>query len=351
MRSKIVVDAFGGDHAPKEVVLGAFLAAKEFDLDIVLVGKRNEIEKNVEIFSQDFKSNILERISVEDAPNTITMFDKPSVAIRKKDSSMYIGMELVKNKKADAFISAGNSGAVMAIAMVVLGKLKGISRPAIGTLLPTVKSSVLLLDAGANVDCKPIHLLEFSIMGSVYIKHMLNIQKPIVGLISNGSEPGKGNSLVIKAYDLIKSSTLNFYGNIEGNEIFADKVDVAVCDGFVGNIILKTSESVPNIIGEFLKAQISKSLIYKIGYLLSKPAFRMLKKKTDYAEFGGAPLLGVNGACIISHGRSKAYAIKNAILKAAKFANLDINIKIEEAIKKCSTLRYYKFERGVENAI
>jgi glycerol-3-phosphate acyltransferase PlsX len=345
----IAVDAFGGDHAPKEVVLGAFLAAKEFDLDIVLVGKKGEIEKNIEAIAKDFSSNTAQKITIEDAPNMITMFDKPSVAIRKRNSSMHIGMELVKNKKADAFISAGNSGAVMAIAMVVLGKLKGISRPAIGALLPTVNSSVLLLDAGANVDCKPIHLLEFSIMGSVYIKNMLGVQKPKVGLISNGSEPGKGNSLVLKAYDLIKSSTLNFYGNIEGNEIFSDKVDVAVCDGFVGNIILKTSESVPNIIGEFLRAQISKSLIYKIGYLLSKPAFRMLKKKTDYAEFGGAPLLGVNGACIISHGRSKAYAIKNAILKAAKFASLDVNLKIEEAIKKCSALKYIGKE--VENAI
>jgi glycerol-3-phosphate acyltransferase PlsX len=345
----IAVDAFGGDHAPKEVVLGAFLAAKEFDLDIVLVGKKGEIEKNIEAIAKDFSSNTAQKITIEDAPNMVTMFDKPSVAIRKRNSSMHIGMELVKNKKADAFISAGNSGAVMAIAMVVLGKLKGISRPAIGALLPTVNSSVLLLDAGANVDCKPIHLLEFSIMGSVYIKNMLGVQKPKVGLISNGSEPGKGNSLVLKAYDLIKSSTLNFCGNIEGNEIFSDKVDVAVCDGFVGNIILKTSESVPNIIGEFLKAQISKSLIYKIGYLLSKPAFRMLKKKTDYAEFGGAPLLGVNGACIISHGRSKAYAIKNAILKAAKFASLDVNLKIEEAIEKCSALKYIGKE--VENAI
>ncbi|MGB9755475.1 MAG: phosphate acyltransferase PlsX [Desulfurella sp.] len=345
----IAVDAFGGDHAPKEVILGAFLAAKEFDLDIVLVGKKSEVEHNVGLFSKDFSSHVVQKITIENASDIITMFDKPSVAIRKKDSSIYMGMELVKQKQASAFVSAGNSGAVMAIAMVVLGKLKGISRPAIGALLPTVNSSVLLLDAGANVDCKPIHLLEFSIMGSVFIKHMLGIQKPIIGLISNGSEPGKGNSLVIKAYDLIKSSVLNFYGNIEGNEIFSDKVDVAVCDGFVGNIILKTSESVPNIIGEFLKAQISKSLVYKIGYLLSKPAFRMLKKKTDYAEFGGAPLLGVNGACIISHGRSKAYAIKNAILKAAKFASLDINIKIEEAVEKCSALKY--IHRGVENAI
>lgn len=345
----IAVDAFGGDHAPIEVILGAFLAAKEFDLDIVLVGKKGEIEKNIEVIAKDFGSNTAQKITIEDAPNAVTMFDKPSVAVRKRNSSMHIGMELVKNKNAVAFVSAGNSGAVMAIAMVVLGKLKGISRPAIGALLPTVNSSVLLLDAGANVDCKPIHLLEFSIMGSIYIKNMLGIQRPRVGLISNGTEPGKGNSLVLKAYDLIKSSSINFCGNIEGNEIFSDKVDVAVCDGFVGNIILKTSESVPHIIGEFLKAQISKSLIYKIGYLLSKPAFRMLKKKTDYAEFGGAPLLGVNGACIISHGRSKAYAIKNAILKAAKFASLDVNQKIEEAIEKCSALKYIGKEVG--NAI
>ena len=247
----IAVDAFGGDHAPKEVILGAFLAAKEFNLDIVLVGKENELEKSIEDISKDFSSNVSQKITVKDAPTIITMFDKPSVAIRKKNSSMHVGMELVKYGKACAFISAGNSGAVMAIAMTVLGKLKGISRPAIGALLPTVNGSVLLLDAGANVDCKPIHLLEFSIMGSVFIKHMLGINKPKVGLISNGSEPGKGNSLVIKAYDLIKSSALNFYGNIEGNEIFSDKIDVAVCDGFVGNIILKTSESVPTIIGDF----------------------------------------------------------------------------------------------------
>lgn len=346
----IAVDAFGGDYAPKEIVLGAFLAAKEFDLDIVLVGKKNEIQKEVGFFESNFSKSVKQKLTIKDAQYGITMYDKPSVAVRKKDSSMHIGMSLVKEKQADAFVSAGNSGAVMAIAMMVLGKLKGIARPAIGTLLPTIQSNVLLLDSGANVDCKPNHLLEFSIMGGVYVKHMLNIQKPRIGLISNGSEPGKGNSLVLKAYELIQSSSLNFYGNIEGNEIFSDKVDVAVCDGFVGNIILKTSESVPTIISEFLKAQISRSLIYKIGYLLSKPAFRMLKKKTDYAEFGGAPLLGVGGACIVSHGRSKAYAIKNAVLKAAKFASLDINSKIEEAIEKCSALKY-NLQRGTEDAI
>ncbi len=341
----IAVDAYGGDYAPLEIIKGSIKAINtNQSLGVILSGYKDNLLSLLKDMNFDKK-----RLLIEDAQDIVGMADKPSLALKKRDSSMAVGINLVKQNRAKAFVTAGNSGAAMALSMFMLGRINGVTRPAIATLLPAIEGNVLLLDAGANVDCKPINLLEFALMGGVYVKYMLHIQSPKIGILNNGGEPGKGNSLSLKSYDLLSKSKLNFIGNIEGNEIYKDKADVVVCDGFVGNIVLKTSESIPQVIGEFLKQEIKKSFWYKIGFLLAKPAFRLLKTKVDYSEFGGAPLLGVNGACIISHGRSDAIAIKNAILKAAMFAEYDINNKIESAIERCKILQNYRKVNGNES--
>ncbi len=331
----VAVDAYGGDYAPEETIKGVLKALTEVkDLKIILTGYKNKLKKLLEGFEYD-----QDRLIIEDASDIVGMIDKPSLALRKKNSSMSVGIKLVKDKKADAFVTAGNSGASMAFSMFTLGRINGVDRPAIATLLPSLDGNVLLVDAGANTDCKPSNLLEFALMGGVYVKYMLGINSPKIGILSNGSEPGKGDKLTIKTYDLLSKSKLNFVGNIEGDEIYKGKADVVVCDGFIGNIVLKTSESIPQVIAEFLKEEIKKSLWYKIGFLLAKPAFSLLKNKVDYSEFGGAPLLGVNGTCIISHGRSNATAIKNAILKALRFSKEQMNDRIESAIENCKVLK------------
>ncbi|WP_041324433.1 phosphate acyltransferase PlsX [Hippea maritima] len=335
----VAVDAYGGDHAPQEVIKGIEFALREnSDLFVYLVGKEGELKGFIKGFEDSFRK----RINIVDAPQVVRMSDKPSQALRLKNSSMAVGINLVKEGKADAFMTAGNSGAAMALAMFTLGRIKGVSRPAIATLLPTLEGQMLMLDVGANVDCKPQHLLEFSIMGYVYAKHVAGIDNPRVAVLSNGSEPGKGNQLTLSSYDLLSKSRLNFIGNIEGDEIYKGRADVVVCDGFVGNVVLKVSESIPDLIIEFLKEEIKRSFWYKIGFLLAKPAFRVLKSKTDYSSFGGAPLLGVRGSCIISHGRSNGVAIKNAILKAVKFSKEKVNDKIESAMEGCFVLKELK---------
>ncbi len=335
----VAVDGYGGDKAPYEIVEGVEQALENIkDLFIYLTGYKDELKRLV----KDFPKNLLDRLEIVNAAEVIRMSEKPSQALRFKDSSMALGVSLVKDGKADAFVTAGNSGAAMALAMFTLGRIKGISRPAIATLLPTLDRQMLMLDVGANVDCKPQHMLEFSIMGAVYVKYVVGVKNPKIAILNNGSEPGKGNQLAIASYDLLHKSKLNFIGNIEGDEIYRGKADVVVCDGFVGNVVLKVSESMPNVIAEFLREEIKKSFWYKIGFLLAKPAFRVLKSKTDYSEFGGAPLLGIKGACIISHGRSNANAIKNAILKALKFSQEKVNDKIEKMIKNCIVLNQLK---------
>ncbi len=335
----VALDGYGGDNAPFEIVKGVRRALESVkDLFVYLTGYKEELKKLV----ADFPKELLERLEIVDAKEVVKMSEKPSNALRLKDSSMAVGIKLVKEKKADAFVTAGNSGAAMALAMFKLGRIKGVSRPAIATLLPTLSGHMLMLDVGANVDCKPQHLLEFSIMGAVYVRYVVGVSNPRVAILSNGSEPGKGNQVTIASYELLHKSNLNFIGNIEGDEIYRGKADVVVCDGFIGNVVLKVSESIPDIIREFLKEEIKKSFWYKVGFLLAKPAFRVLKTKTDYSEFGGAPLLGVNGACIISHGRSNGEAIKNAILKAIKFSREKVNDKIEKTLSGCAVLRQLK---------
>jgi len=326
----IAVDAMGGDKAPGEVVLGAVEAVREFKNNILLVGKKKQVLKELERYQYPS-----ERIEVVDAESVVSMDDHPTVVFKSKRlSSIAKCVELVKNKVASAFVSAGNSGAVMAASVMHLKRLDGVARPAIGAILPTKKNPVVVVDAGANVDCKPGYLLQFGIMGTAYMKNALKVINPKVGLLSNGEEAGKGNELTRKAFDLLAKSDLNFIGNVEGREVFQGKCDVLVCDGFSGNILLKSSEGAAEAIGYFLKKEMTRSLWYKIGYLFNKPAFKRLKTKIGYEYFGGAPLLGIKGIGIIGHGRSKAEAVKNSIRVAAELIKNRMNTLIETEIQK-----------------
>ncbi len=307
----------GGDYAPSVNIEGAVETVDEHDdIDVILVGNEELIKK--ELRSKRYN---VARISVEHASQVIEMHDSSTAAIRKKkDSSIRVGIDLVKSGKADAFVSAGHSGVVMATSLLLLGRSKGVDRPAIATIMPTLKDTFVLVDAGANVDSRPENLLQFALMGNTYCKLVLNKPDPKVGLLSIGEEDTKGNELTKEAFKLLKGTQLNFIGNIEGKDIFTGKADVVVCDGFIGNIALKISEGLAETIIKMLKREITAVSTGRVGYLLMKPAIRNFKKRTDYDEYGGAPLLGINGACIISHGRSTSKAIKNALRVAADYS-------------------------------
>ncbi len=327
---RVVLDAMGGDHAPSVNVEGAVETVNERDdIDIVLVGKEPLIRQELRNKRYDAR-----RISIAHASEVIEMQDPPTTAIRKKkDSSIRIGIDLVKAGGADAFVSAGHSGVVMATSLLLLGTSKGVVRPAIATVMPTLKDTFILLDAGANVDCKPEHLLQFALMGNTYCKLLLGKSIPKVALLSIGEEDTKGNELTKEAFKLLKHTRLNFIGNIEGKDMFTGKADVIVCDGFIGNIALKISEGLAETILKMLKREITAVSTGRIGYLMMKPAIRNFKRKTDYDEYGGAPLLGINGACIISHGRSSAKAIKNALKVASDYASKRVFEAISTAIE------------------
>jgi glycerol-3-phosphate acyltransferase PlsX len=314
---KVALDAMGGDYAPSVNIEGAVETVNEHgDIDVILVGNKALIEK--ELQNKRYPSA---RISVRHASQVIEMHESSTAAIRrKKDSSIRIGIDLVKSGKADAFVSAGHSGVVMATSLLLLGRSEGVDRPAIATIMPTLKDTFILVDAGANVDSKPENLLQFALMGNTYCKLLLNRTRPKVGLLSIGEEDTKGNELTKEAFKLLKGTQLNFIGNIEGKDIFTGKADVVVCDGFIGNIALKISEGLAETILKMLKREITSVSTGRVGYLLMKPAIRNFKKRTDYDEYGGAPLLGLNGSCIISHGRSTSKAIKNALRVAADYS-------------------------------
>jgi len=327
---KVVLDAMGGDFAPQVPVMGAVQAVKDFDVEVVLVGDEDLIRKELRKYS--YPEN---RLEVLHAPTSVKMDEQPSRALKKKDSSIYLGLNLLKEKKADAFVSAGNTGAVMAVSLFTVGRIKGVDRPAITAVLPNLKGYTFLLDVGANVDCKPYHLLQFAIMGSAYAKYVLNEENPKVGLLNIGEEEGKGNELTKEAYRLLKSAEgINFLGNAEGRDIYSGDFDVIVCDGFVGNVCLKLSESLAKILAKILKEEINKHFISRIGAITLKPAIKGFKRRIDYAEIGGAPLLGLNAPVIISHGSSNAKAIKNAIKTAVSFAQSRVNEHIEREISK-----------------
>ena len=314
---RVVLDAMGGDHAPSVNVEGAVETVNECDdVDVILVGDESSIQK--ELRNKRYSAH---RISVVHASQVVEMHESPMVAIRKKkDSSIRVGIGLVKAGKADAFVSAGHSGVVMATSLMMLGTAKVVDRPAIATLMPTLKDPFIMLDVGATVDCNPRNLLQFALMGSTYCRLILKRPDPKVALLSIGEEDIKGNEVTKEAFKLIKKSKLNFIGNIEGKDIFSGMADVVVCDGFIGNIALKISEGLAETILKMLKQEISSVSTGRVGYLLMKPAIRKFKKRTDYDEYGGAPLLGINGTSIISHGRSSSKAIKNALRVAADYA-------------------------------
>lgn len=327
---KIALDAMGGDKAPEVNIEGAVAAAKEFKYEIILVGDKDVIGKGLSGHSYDSKL-----ITIKHCSEVIKMDESPAQACRqKKDSSLMVAAKMVAEKEADVMISAGNSGAAMGSALMRMKRLPGVSRPAIATLMPTINGACIVLDAGANVNCKPKHLAQFAVMGNILAEAVLRKEKPTVGLLSIGEEEGKGDEATVEAYKIIKGTGLNFVGNIEGGDIPRGKADVVVCDGFVGNVVLKLSEGLAAAVVYLLKTEIRKSLLMKLGALLVKAAFRKLKKKIDYAEYGGAPLLGVNGGCIICHGSSSSKAIKNAIRVAGDFVEKGINTRIVRELKE-----------------
>ncbi|MFZ5590653.1 MAG: phosphate acyltransferase PlsX [Bacillota bacterium] len=318
----IAVDAMGGDFAPSETVRGALLAARQDGLRPILVGDEEKIYAELEGPDRSL-------VEVVHAPEVIGMDESPAVAVRrKKNSSIVRAVQLVREGRAAAMVSAGNTGAVMAAGLLGLGRIKGIDRPAIASVLPTRRGKVVLLDAGANVDCEPHHLLQFALMGYLYARDVLGVSDPRVGLLNIGEEECKGNSLTQAAFSLLKESGLNFVGNVEGRDIFPGQADVVVCDGFVGNVVLKTSEGLAMTLLGMLKDALGVSWLSRLGALLSLPALQDLRRRLDYAEYGGAPLLGVNGAVVIGHGSSDARAIRNALRFAASAAQSRLVEKI-----------------------
>jgi glycerol-3-phosphate acyltransferase PlsX len=274
-------------------------------------------------------------ILLQHASEVVEMHDSASDAVRKKkDSSIRVAFELVKQGAAEAVVSAGNSGATMAAGMFVLKRLRGIERPAIAQIFPTLKGTTLVLDVGGNVDCKPLHLVQFAIMGEVYARYAMGVEKPTIGLLSNGEEESKGNELTRETHAILKDISLDYVGYVEGRDIFSGTVDVIVCDGFVGNVVLKLSEGLAEAVGKMLKDEIKQSFLSKIGYLLSQKAFNNFKKKVDYSEYGGAPLLGIDGVGMICHGGSNVKAIKNAIRFAYEYAQKRINQRMAEKLEE-----------------
>jgi len=318
---KIAVDAMGGDIGPGVSVTAAVNAAREFGLSIILVGQED-------ILSEELSRHRTAGLDlvIKDASQIVSMHDHPSMAVRqKKDSSIRVAAELVKSGDADGMVSAGNTGVVMATAKIFFKALEGVDRPAIATVLPTLKGACLLLDAGANVDCKPRHLLQFAIMGHAYAQQVLCIPKPRVGVLSNGSEDSKGNDLSRTSLGLIRQVPFECIGNVEGRDIFRGEVDVVVPDGFIGNVALKVAEGVEALITTSLRKEVKQSILARMGFLLMFPVFKRFKKRFDYAEYGGAPLLGLNKVCIICHGISNARAIKNAIRVASEYVGKNVN--------------------------
>jgi len=332
---KIAVDGMGGDFAPNAVVLGAESACKEKIADVVLVGDENAIKPLI---------NNIDGIEIVHTPVYVEMNESPSSALRRKrDSSINKAMELLKAKNVQAVVTAGNSGAAMAFAIFTLGRLPLVDRPAIATLHPNIKDSIsILLDAGGNVDCKPTHLVQFAVMGNAFARCILGIDRPRIGLLSNAEEETKGNELTREAHAIIKTLNLNYIGYVEGTDMYNGNANVVVSDGFVGNVVVKVSEGVAETLNTFLKENIRKSFRRKMGYLLLKDTFEELARKMDYSEYGGAPLLGVDGICIICHGKSNERAIKNAIVLAKGFIEKNLNEAIKEGMQSYQSVERTK---------
>lgn len=325
---KIALDAMGSDTAPETEVAGAVRAARELPVEIVLVGKQEVVEPLLKKYPRRPAN-----ISIVHASEAIGMDEAPVAAIRKKrDSSINVGIQLLKEKKVDAFISAGNTGAVASASTLIAGLLPGIERPGIAIILPGVKGDTLLIDVGANIDPKPVHLLQYGLMGEAYARCVMGKSRPTVGLLNVGEEESKGTDFIKEAYGLLEASGLNFVGNVEGRDLFSGEIDVIVCDGFAGNVALKTAESMAHAISVLLKKSLAMSPITRLGAWLARDAFIQLKKEVDAAEHGGAHLLGVDGISIIAHGASTSKAIKNAIRVGYESVRTQLNQNMVEAV-------------------
>jgi glycerol-3-phosphate acyltransferase PlsX len=326
----IAVDAMGGDHCPKAEVSGALLATRSLGVKVILVGREDLVKRELDQHGHLDRSFI----EIQHASEQITMEDSAAKAVRtKKDSSLRVASRLVREGIAHGVVSAGNTGAVMATAKLVQGVVPGVDRPALASVFPTLKGTpAVMVDVGANVDCDPKMLSQFAVMGDIYSRVIFHTRNPKVGLLSIGEEEHKGNELTRAATPLLKAQPLNFIGNVEGRDLYTGKADVIVCDGFIGNVALKVSEGVVDVIKQMLHESLEATITRKIGYVLSRAAYADFKKRVDYSEYGGAPLLGVKGVCIICHGRSNANAIKNAIRVAAEFAGGNVNQRIEEGL-------------------
>ncbi|MEA3374057.1 MAG: phosphate acyltransferase PlsX [Campylobacterota bacterium] len=327
---KIAIDAMGGDFGPEPIVKGAIMALKKKRFIPILVGKKEEI---LPLLPKGYRNNI----SIIEANDTIDMSDAATDALKRKESSIYKAVDLVRKGEADGVVSAGHSGATMTLATLRMGRLKGVSRPALVTLMPTKTGRrSVLLDVGANVDCDAQHLREFAVMGQYYAKDVLGVDTPSIGLLTNGEEETKGNEVTKAAHKMLKGHE-GFKGNVEGSDIFNGSCDVIVCDGFIGNLVLKSSEGVASTISHFIKEYIRKSPVAITGALLMRKVFKLLKKEIDYAEIGGAPLIGIKGCAIVSHGKSNSKAIKNAIFQAIRYVDTGVNAHIESHLAQMNS--------------
>jgi glycerol-3-phosphate acyltransferase PlsX len=324
--SRVAVDAMGGDRAPQVVVEGAMLAARELGVEVVLVGQKEMVEQELARHGANPKLEIIP------ASQVISMHESPAAALRKKDTSMKVAFEMMKRGEVDAVVSAGNSGAMMSTGMFVMGKLAQVARPAILIVVPSLKNGTVIIDAGANVECKPRHLVQFGLMGSIYAERILGIPDPRVGVLSNGEEQTKGNDLTRAASEQLAATSLNYIGYVEGRDICKGMVDVVVCDGFTGNVVLKTMEGIAGFAGDVLKGAFQKNLRSRLGYLMTRQSLKEAYRRLDYAEYGGAPLIGLDGVAIVAHGGSNPRAIKNAIRAARDELQQDVNRHINEVL-------------------
>ncbi len=329
----VALDAMGGDNAPAATVQGAIEAVRRHGVQVVLVGNEAVLRREL-----SRHGSIPRGIHVVDAPETVSMDDQPTAPARhKRNSSLAVAARLVRDGAASAFVTAGNTGAAMVAAKLTLGTITGIDRPALASVVPGIDRQTLIVDVGANVDCKPRHLLEFAIMGHFYSEAVLGVTRPRVGLLSVGEEKGKGDRVTQEAYELLSKAGLNFIGNVEGRDVYSGTVDVVVCDGFVGNVVLKVSEGLGEMVFSLLKREARRSPLSAAGFLLAKGAFAGFKRQVDYSEYGGAPLLGVRGACLVGHGRSTPKAIRNAVRFANAYATRGVIRQIEERIAALPT--------------
>lgn len=330
---RIAIDAMGGDFAPRAPVTGAFEVAREDGLQLLLVGDRGRIERELELLGGPEGHLERGRLEVVHASEVVTMDDPATTPIRKKrDSSLRVCAELVKAGEARAMVTAGNTGAAMITAKMVLGTIPGVDRPALAAILPNSVRRTVLLDVGANVDSKPGYLRQFAVMGHFFAQEVLGARSPRIGLMSIGEEEGKGSDLTREVYKVLETTGLNFVGNVEGGDVFSGAVDVIVTDGFVGNVVIKAAEALAELMGQMLREELGRSSRTRAGYLLAKPGFDRFRRRVDYREYGAAPLLGVQGGCLIGHGHSGVKAVKSAIRRAREFVAADLDRKIREKV-------------------